>query len=60
MIVGPAIAIGMARFLGIYDKRLFFVESILLGLFGLYWALRSVELSLSQLEWKAMTGRGRI
>jgi hypothetical protein len=57
MIVGPAIAIGMARFLGIYDKRLFVVESILLGLFGLYWALRSFELWISQVEWNALTGK---
>ena len=42
---------------GMLRQWLFVVESILLVLFAIYWAVRSWELWLSQLEWKAITGQ---
>jgi len=57
MILAPLVAIVMARFLHIYDKRIFFVEWIGIATFSIYWGLKCYELHLSKAEEKAMTGQ---
>jgi hypothetical protein len=58
MVLSPLAAIVMTTFFGIYDKKLFFIESFALWTFAAYWAVRSYELHLSQAEWSALTGKG--
>ena len=57
MIVAPIAVIAMTYIFGIYDKKTFFVEWIGIVTFSAYWALKACELSMSDVERKALMGQ---
>lgn len=65
MILTIALAGGMAAYFKITDRMIFFLderwifvfEGIGLWAFAAYWLVRSIELSISQAEWRRLTGK---